>query len=122
MCPTSSAAGLKPCLASFDAAVARDPTRGACLLAVCRGKVSEGLDFADSRARLVLLTGIPYAPAMDPKVRKPGQEGPRCCFIKRTPPFPRVIFTDAAPHLRWLAPRSESAAELAGAHTRHASL
>jgi len=63
-----SAAGLKPCLESFQAAVARDPERGACFFAVCRGKVSEGLDFADAQARLVILTGIPYAPAMDPKV------------------------------------------------------
>lgn len=63
-----SAAELKPCLESFHAAVARDPERGACFFAVCRGKVSEGLDFADAQARLVILTGIPYAPAMDPKV------------------------------------------------------
>ena len=39
-----------------------------CQYADTNFKVSEGLDFADSRARLVLLTGIPYAPAMDPKV------------------------------------------------------
>jgi len=55
-------------LESFRAAVARDPHKGACFFAVCRGKVSEGLDFADAQARLVILTGIPYAPAMDPKV------------------------------------------------------
>lgn len=38
-----------------------------CLL-LC--KVSEGMDFSDSRARCVVVTGIPYAPAMDPKVMR----------------------------------------------------
>lgn len=42
--------------------------RGASLLAVCRGKVSEGLDFADARARAVLVIGLPYPPLNDPKV------------------------------------------------------
>ncbi|XP_071093309.1 Fanconi anemia group J protein homolog [Haliotis cracherodii] len=33
---------------------------GALFLAVCRGKVSEGLDFADNFARAVITVGIPY--------------------------------------------------------------
>eukprot|EP00058_Branchiostoma_floridae_P013432 XP_002598920.1 hypothetical protein BRAFLDRAFT_79851 [Branchiostoma floridae] len=33
---------------------------GALFLAVCRGKVSEGLDFADNNARAVITVGIPY--------------------------------------------------------------
>ena len=37
--------------------------------AVCRGKVSEGIDFADKAGRAVILTGIPYAPKADAKVR-----------------------------------------------------
>jgi len=37
-------------------------------MAVCRGKVSEGLDFSDDFGRAVILTGIPYSPAMDPKI------------------------------------------------------
>lgn len=36
------------------------------------GQVSEGMDFSDSRARCVVVTGIPYAPAMDPKVSELG--------------------------------------------------
>lgn len=41
---------------------------GAIFFAVCRGKVSEGLDFADSRGRGVIITGIPYPPLKDPRV------------------------------------------------------
>ena len=42
---------------------------GAVLFCVCRGKVSEGLDFSDDKARLVILVGIPYPPAFDIVVR-----------------------------------------------------
>lgn len=42
---------------------------GAVFFAVCRGKVSEGLDFADKAGRAVVITGIPYAMKTDPKVR-----------------------------------------------------
>ena len=41
---------------------------GAVLMAVCRGKVSEGLDFTDKAARSVIMIGIPYAVYKDPKV------------------------------------------------------
>ena len=41
---------------------------GALFLAVCRGKVSEGLDFADETARGVLVVGVPYPNAKDPQV------------------------------------------------------
>lgn len=46
-----------------------DPNmRGCVLFAVCRGKVSEGLDFADRYGRAVIVTGIPYPNLKDPKV------------------------------------------------------
>ena len=32
----------------------------AVLFGVCRGKISEGIDFADSAARVVMAIGIPY--------------------------------------------------------------
>ena len=32
-------------------------------------QVSEGLDFADNNGRAVVITGLPYPPRMDPKVR-----------------------------------------------------
>ena len=40
---------------------------GAVFLAVCRGKVSEGIDLADDNARGVIIVGIPYPNAMDNK-------------------------------------------------------
>lgn len=42
---------------------------GAVFFAVCRGKVSEGLDFADHAGRAVVVTGMPFAMRTDPKVR-----------------------------------------------------
>ncbi|KAL1925428.1 uncharacterized protein VTP21DRAFT_311 [Calcarisporiella thermophila] len=52
----------------FYKAIEEKGRNGAVLFAVCRGKVSEGLDFADSRARAVVITGLPYPAARDPKV------------------------------------------------------
>jgi len=40
--------------------------QGASLFCVCRGKVSEGIDFAGEMARAVFLVGIPLPPAKDP--------------------------------------------------------
>merc|ERR1719435_797828 len=38
---------------------------GALFIAVCRGKVSEGLDFADNNARAVICVGIPFPNVKD---------------------------------------------------------
>ncbi|CAG5124041.1 unnamed protein product [Candidula unifasciata] len=43
-------------------------TDGAIFFAVCRGKVSEGLDFADNFARAVITVGIPYPNFKDVQV------------------------------------------------------
>lgn len=39
--------------------------KGAILFAVCRGKASEGIDFADEMARGVFIVGIPYPSLVD---------------------------------------------------------
>lgn len=47
----------------------KDPVyKGAIFMGVCRGKVAEGLDFADMNGRAVIITGLPYPPLKDPKV------------------------------------------------------
>ena len=47
-----------------------DPSfKGATFFAVCRGKVSEGLDFANDNGRVVVITGLPFPPMTDPKVQ-----------------------------------------------------
>lgn len=46
-----------------------DSSSGAIFFAVCRGKVSEGLDFADRAGRAVIVTGMPFATPTDAKVR-----------------------------------------------------
>ena len=40
--------------------------KGASLFCICRGKVSEGIDFAGEMARAVFLIGIPLPPYKDP--------------------------------------------------------
>ena len=41
---------------------------GAMLFAVCRGRLSEGVDFADAACRAVIVTGLPLPPIYDAKV------------------------------------------------------
>ncbi|XP_031498031.1 regulator of telomere elongation helicase 1 homolog isoform X2 [Nymphaea colorata] len=53
----------------YKAKLNNNSASGAVFFAVCRGKVSEGLDFADNAGRAVIITGIPYAMRSDAKVR-----------------------------------------------------
>ncbi|KEG13755.1 helicase [Trypanosoma grayi] len=62
-------ADLQPIVLSFQREVDSDPSRGAVLLAVCRGKISEGIDFADHHGRCVVVAGIPFANHTDLFVR-----------------------------------------------------
>ena len=41
---------------------------GAILMGVCRGRLSEGLDFKDRRARAVIIVGIPYPSLKEPQI------------------------------------------------------
>ncbi|XP_068124843.1 Fanconi anemia group J protein isoform X2 [Hyperolius riggenbachi] len=52
----------------YDAVRFRDGKDGALLIAVCRGKVSEGLDFSDDNARAVVTVGIPFPNVKDLQV------------------------------------------------------
>ncbi|CAI5708438.1 unnamed protein product [Hyaloperonospora brassicae] len=42
--------------------------KGAVFFAVCRGKVSEGIDFSNDKGRAVVITGLPFPPTKDPKI------------------------------------------------------
>jgi len=44
------------------------PIKGGLLLAVCRGRASEGIDFSDNNARCVITLGIPYPNLKDEEV------------------------------------------------------
>jgi hypothetical protein len=57
-----------PTMDAFYEAINDPKIDGAIFFAVCRGKVSEGLDFANNNGRAVIITGLPYPPRMDPKV------------------------------------------------------
>uniref|UniRef100_A0A8B9MA36 DNA 5'-3' helicase n=1 Tax=Accipiter nisus TaxID=211598 RepID=A0A8B9MA36_9AVES len=52
----------------YDAIKCKGEKDGALLIAVCRGKVSEGLDFCDANARAVITIGIPFANVKDLQV------------------------------------------------------
>ena len=53
----------------------------AILFAVCRGKISEGIDFADDAARIVITVGIPYPAAMDPVTKAKREYNDRVCRV-----------------------------------------
>lgn len=55
-------------MGAYYTSIVSPGSRGAAFLAVCRGKASEGLDFADMNGRGVVVTGLPYPPRKDPRV------------------------------------------------------
>nr|XP_036862436.1 regulator of telomere elongation helicase 1 isoform X8 [Manis javanica] len=60
--------GFSEVMDAYYTRVSSPGSTGATFLAVCRGKASEGLDFADRNGRGVIVTGLPYPPRMDPRV------------------------------------------------------
>lgn len=63
--------GAKECnetVAKYYERVKDKKYNGAIFFAVCRGKVSEGIDFADNNGRAVIVTGLPYPLYTDPRV------------------------------------------------------
>ncbi|XP_066240520.1 regulator of telomere elongation helicase 1 isoform X1 [Saccopteryx leptura] len=63
-----SKGGFSEVMGAYYASITSPGSRGAAFLAVCRGKASEGLDFADVNGRGVVVTGLPYPPRKDPRV------------------------------------------------------
>jgi len=44
----------------YYSAIYEEEQKGAVLMGVCRGRISEGLDFSDNAARMVIIIGIPF--------------------------------------------------------------
>jgi fanconi anemia group J protein len=67
VCETNSRGGeFDDAMASYSEGALSDD--GAVMMGVCRGKVSEGMDFKDASARAVLIIGIPYPNARSPQL------------------------------------------------------
>ena len=64
-----TSAELPEAIAEYRRLLSVPKSPGCVLMGVCRGKISEGIDFADDQSRAVVITGIPFAPSMDPKVK-----------------------------------------------------
>lgn len=60
---------LPDAIAQFRKFLELPKSPGCVLMGVCRGKISEGIDFSNDMSRAVVITGIPFAPSMDAKVK-----------------------------------------------------
>ena len=54
---------------AFASTISDPLLSGAVFFGVCRGKVSEGMDFSDNNGRGVVITGLPYPPKNEPRVK-----------------------------------------------------
>lgn len=57
---------------------------GAILMGVCRGRISEGLDFSDNAARCVIVIGIPYPQMTDARVILKKDYLDKKCMVSRS--------------------------------------
>eukprot|EP00917_Polyrhabdina_sp_WS-2016_P008208 GHVP01018392.1.p1 GENE.GHVP01018392.1~~GHVP01018392.1.p1 ORF type:complete len:1161 (-),score=199.38 GHVP01018392.1:636-4118(-) len=70
-----SAAEMQPVLDAYNDGVQASiksggrSSTGSILFAVCRGKVSEGIDFSDTFCRCVVIAGVPFPSVADQKVK-----------------------------------------------------
>lgn len=64
-----STSDLNDAISEFKKFLSMPKSPGCILMGVCRGKISEGIDFSDDMCRAVIVTGLPFAPYLDPKVK-----------------------------------------------------
>lgn len=64
-----SSADLQEALSEFRKFLRLPKSPGCILMGVCRGKISEGIDFANEESRAVVITGLPFPPSHDAKVK-----------------------------------------------------
>jgi hypothetical protein len=64
-----STSDLADAIADFHKYLNLPKSSGCILMGVCRGKISEGIDFSHDMCRAVVITGLPFAPFLDPKVK-----------------------------------------------------
>jgi len=64
-----STSDLADAISEFHKYLEMKKSKGCILMGVCRGKISEGIDFTDNMSRAVVITGLPFPPAFDPKVK-----------------------------------------------------
>ena len=64
-----SSADLPDAISEFTKFLGLPKSPGCILMGVCRGKISEGIDFANEQSRAVVITGLPFPPSHDAKVK-----------------------------------------------------
>lgn len=64
-----ASADLPDAISEFQRLLGLPKSRGCILMGVCRGKISEGIDFAHEQSRAVVITGLPFPPTHDPKIK-----------------------------------------------------
>ena len=65
---TNSASDFNGIMNQYYRSIFEEEKSGAILMGVCRGRISEGLDFSDNAARCVVIVGVPYPQMTNPKI------------------------------------------------------